>query len=76
MRLPIRQIVILLGLIVVGGILLSIFFFKDRFLGKKNDLVNNSTSSPGLTSLLPQINSEGPVTIKVSPRDLSQSATS
>jgi len=76
MRLPIRQIVILLGLIVVGGILLSIFFFKDRFLGKKNDLVNNSTSSPGLTSLLPQINSEGPVTVKVSPRDLSQSATS
>ena len=76
MRLPIRQIVILLSLIVTGGILLSVFFLKDSFLGKKSDLADNDTSSPGLISLLPQINSEGPVTVKVSPRDLSQSSTS
>ena len=76
MRLPIRQIVILLSLIVTGGILLSVFFLKDSFLGKKSDLADNDTSSPGLISLLPQINSEGPVTVKVSPRDFSQPATS
>src|SRR3990167_2942108 len=62
--------------VVAGGIVFYVFFLQGNSPAKQNDLASSSISSPGIISLLPQINSEGEVTVKVSPKDLSQSATS
>lgn len=68
---------VLFSLVVfAGGIILYVFFLRGSFLNKQNDSANSSTLSTSLISLLPQINSEGEVTVKVSPKDLSQSAVS
>lgn len=69
--------VILFSLIIVAGAAIIYFFLSSRgFLAKQNDLTSSSTPSTSVISLLPQINSEGEVTVKVSPQDLSQSAVS
>ena len=73
MRLSI--ILLTLALVAIGFILYAAFL-KNGFPRKQNDFANSSISPAGLISLLPQINSEGPVTVKVTPKDLSQSATS
>lgn len=62
--------------VVAGGIVFYVFFLRESFPAKENDLVSSSASSTSLISLLPQINSEGEVTVKVSPKDLSQSTVS
>src|SRR3972149_7929168 len=62
--------------IAASGVILYVLFSQGNFPNKQNDLVSNSTSSTSLISLLPQINSEGEVTVKVSPQDLSQFAIS
>lgn len=67
--------IILIGLLVAGAVTLYAFFSKGSFLAKQNNSENNSTPASSIISLLPQINGEGEVTVKVSPQDLSQSAT-
>ena len=70
-----RLSIILLALALVAIGILFIAFLKNGFPRKQNNFANNSSSPAGIISQLPQINSEGLVTVKVSPRDLSQSAT-
>ena len=71
-----RLSIILLALALVAIGILFIAFLKNGFPRKQNNFANNSSSPAGIISQLPQINSEGLVTVKVSPRDFSQSATS
>lgn len=57
--------IILISLAIAAGVVI---------LYKQNDSASNSSPSTGIISLLPQINGEGEITVKVSPQDLSQSA--
>jgi len=68
--------VILFSLVIFAGGVILYFLVRDNFPSKQNDLANSNVSPTSLGTLLPQINSEGPVTVKVTPKDLSQSATS
>ena len=58
--------VILFILAAAAGAIILHVFLKGNLLNKQN----------ALASLLPQINSEGLVTVKVTPKDLTQSAAS
>ena len=58
--------VILFILAAAAGAIILYVFLKGNLLNKQN----------ALASLLPQINSEGLVTVKVTPKDLTQSAAS
>jgi len=72
----VRLSIILLALALVAIGILYIAFLKNGFPRKQNNFANNSSSPAGIISQLPQMNSEGEVTVKVSPKDLTQSAAS
>ena len=70
------QKVILFSLAIITGVVILSFFLRTSPPKKQSDSATNSISSADIISLLPQINSEGPVTVKVTPKNISQSTTS